>query len=49
MHPERVVIARVSTVVDTAVTAAIVAVSVVIATAFRAFGSLLHGHLFPII
>jgi hypothetical protein len=42
LHPERVVIARVSTVV----TAAAV---VVVAAAIRAFGSLLFGHLFPII
>jgi hypothetical protein len=37
MHPERVNIARVSTVI------------VVVATTVRAFRSLLLGHLFPII
>jgi hypothetical protein len=43
MHPERVVIARVSAVVATI----IVVATVVVATAFGAFGSLLLGHLFP--
>jgi hypothetical protein len=38
MHPERVDIARIPTVVVT-----------VVAAAVRAFGSLLLGHLFPII
>jgi hypothetical protein len=42
MHPERVVIARVS-----AVVAAVVAITVVVAAAVGAFGSLLLGHLFP--
>jgi hypothetical protein len=46
MHPERVVIARVSTVV-VAVVATIIAV--VVAVAVGAFGSLLLGHLFPIV
>jgi hypothetical protein len=46
MHPERVVIARVSVVV-TAVVAIITAI--VVAAAVGAFGSLLLGHLFPII
>jgi hypothetical protein len=40
MHPERVVIARVS---------AIIVAVVVVAAAVGAFGSLLLGHLFPII
>jgi hypothetical protein len=40
MHPKRVVIARVS---------AVVAIVVAIATAVGAFGSLLLGHLFPIV
>jgi hypothetical protein len=40
MHPERVVIARVS---------AAVLAAVVVAAAVGAFGSLLLGHLFPII
>jgi hypothetical protein len=43
MHPERVVIARVSAIVAIIVVAA----TVVIATAVGAFGSLLLGHLFP--
>jgi fucose permease len=55
MHPERVVIARVSAVVAvvvvavvaiTVVIAAVVATAVVAATV-GAFGSLLLGHLFP--
>jgi hypothetical protein len=41
MYPERVVIARVSTIV-----AAVVAI-IVVAAAVGAFGSLLFGHLFP--
>jgi hypothetical protein len=45
MHPERVVIARVST---TTVVAIVVVVVVVVATV-GAFGSLLLGHLFPIV
>jgi hypothetical protein len=44
MHPERVVIARVPAVVVVAFVA-----TVVIAAAVGAFGSLLRGHLFPII
>jgi hypothetical protein len=41
MHPERVDIARVSAVVVAAITG--------VTAAIRAFGSLLLGHLFPII
>jgi hypothetical protein len=53
MRPERVVIARVSTVVVATIVvivviAAVVAI-VIIAAAVGAFGSLLLGHLFPII
>jgi hypothetical protein len=53
MHPERVVITRVSTVVVATivvivVVAAVVA-TVVVASAVGAVGSLLLGHLFPII
>jgi hypothetical protein len=44
MHPERVVITKVS-----AVVAAVVAIIVVVAAAVGAFGSLLLGHLFPIV
>jgi hypothetical protein len=47
MHPERVVIARVSTVVVAAVVAIIVVV--VVASAVGAIGSLLLGHLFSVI
>jgi hypothetical protein len=47
MHPERVVIARVSTVVAAVVAITIVVAAVVIAAAVGAFGSLLLGHLFP--
>jgi hypothetical protein len=47
MHPERVVIARVSAVVVAAVVAIVTAV--VVAAIVGAFGSLLLGHLFPII
>jgi hypothetical protein len=53
MHPERVVIARVSAVVAiTIVIAAVVAITIVITTVVVAavvgvFGSLLLGHLFP--
>jgi hypothetical protein len=47
MHPERVVIARVFAVVVTAVVATTVVV--VVPAAIGAFGSLLLGHLFPII
>jgi hypothetical protein len=43
MHPERVVIARVSAVVAIIVIATVVAV----AAAVGAFGSLVLGHLFP--
>jgi hypothetical protein len=45
MHPERVVIARVSVVVAIITVAVVVAV----AAAVGAFGSLLLGHLFPIV
>jgi hypothetical protein len=45
MHPERVVIARVSAVVSIT----IVVATVVVATAVGAFGSLLLGHLFSIV
>jgi hypothetical protein len=47
MHPERVVIARVSAVVATIVAIIIVVTAVVVAAAVGAFGSLLLGHLFP--
>jgi hypothetical protein len=47
MHPERVIIARVSAVVTAIVAIVIVVAAVVVATAVRAFGSLLLGHLFP--
>jgi hypothetical protein len=47
MHPERVIIARVSTVVVAVV--AIIVVAVVVAAAVGAFRSLLLGHLFPIV
>jgi hypothetical protein len=47
MHPERVIIARVSAVVTAVVAIVIVVAVVVVATAVRAFGSLLLGHLFP--
>jgi hypothetical protein len=43
MHPERVVITRVSAVV----TITIVIAAIVVAAAVGAFGSLLLGHLFP--
>jgi hypothetical protein len=43
MHPERVVIARVSAVIAITVVIAVV----VVATAVGAFGSLLLGNLFP--
>jgi hypothetical protein len=47
MHPERVVIARVFTVIAVVVVVTIVVIAVVVATAVGAFGSLLLGHLFP--
>jgi hypothetical protein len=47
MHPERVVITRVSAVVVAAVTIIVVVAAVVVAAAVGAFGSLLLGHLFP--
>jgi hypothetical protein len=42
MHPERVVVARVS-----AIVAVVVAITIVVAAAVGAFESLLLGHLFP--
>jgi hypothetical protein len=48
MHPERVVIARVSAVVTAVVAIMVVAIVVAIAAAVGAFGSLILGHLFPI-
>jgi hypothetical protein len=42
MHPERVVITRLSAIV-------VAIVVIVVAATVRAFGSLLLGHLFPII
>jgi hypothetical protein len=47
MHPERVVIARVSTVVVVVVAITIVVAAIVVAAAVGAFGSLLLGHLIP--
>jgi hypothetical protein len=47
MHPERVVITKVSAVVATVVAIIIVAVVVVVAAAVGGFGSLLLGRLFP--
>jgi hypothetical protein len=48
MHPERVVITRVSAVVTAVVVAiTIVIVVVIVVAAVGAFGSLLLGHLFP--
>jgi hypothetical protein len=47
MHPERVVIARVSSVVTVVIAIIIVVTAVVVAAAVGAFGSLLLGHLFP--
>jgi hypothetical protein len=50
MHPKRVVIARVSVVVVTVVAVvAIIVAAIVVAVAVGAFGSLLLGHLFPIV
>jgi hypothetical protein len=49
MHPERVVIARVSAVVTAIVAIILVAAVVVVAAAVGAFGSLLLGHLFRIV
>jgi hypothetical protein len=42
MHPERVVIARASAIVS-----AVIAITVVVAAAVGAFGTLLLGHPFP--
>jgi hypothetical protein len=47
MHPERVVIARVSAVVAAIVAITIIVAAVVVAAAVGAFGSLLLWHLFP--
>jgi hypothetical protein len=53
MHPERVVITRVSAVIDAVVAtfivvvAVVVAAAAVVAAAVGAFGSLLLGHLLP--
>jgi hypothetical protein len=47
MHPERVVIARVSSVVATVVAITIVVAAVVVAAAVGAFWSLLLLYLFP--
>jgi hypothetical protein len=46
MHPERVIVARVSVVVVVVVAITIVVAAVVVATAVGAFGSLLLGNLF---
>jgi hypothetical protein len=46
MHPERVVVARVSAVVAAIGAITIVVAAVVVAAAVGAFGSLLLGHLF---
>jgi hypothetical protein len=47
MHPERVIIARVSAVVAAVIAITIVVAAVVVAVAVGAFGSLLLGNLFP--
>jgi hypothetical protein len=48
MHPERVVIARVFSIVAAVIVAiTVVVATVIVATAIGAFGSLLLGHLFP--
>jgi hypothetical protein len=47
MHPKRVVIARVSSVVTAVVAIIIVVVVVIVAAAVGALESLLLGHLFP--
>jgi hypothetical protein len=47
MHPERVVIARVSSVVAAVVAIIIVVTAVFVAAAVGALGRLLLGHLFP--
>jgi hypothetical protein len=49
MHPERVIIAKVSVVVTAVVAIIVVAVVVAIAAAVGALESLLLGHLFPIV
>jgi hypothetical protein len=47
MHPERVVIARVSAIVATVVAITIAVAAIVVAAAVGAFRSFLLGHLFP--
>jgi hypothetical protein len=47
MHPERVVIARVSSIVAAVVAITIVIATVVVAATVGAFRSLLLGHLLP--
>jgi hypothetical protein len=47
MHPKRVFIARVSSIVTVVVTIIIAVAAVVVAATVGAFGSLLLGHLFP--
>jgi hypothetical protein len=47
MHPERVVIARVSAVVVAVIAITVVVVVIIVVAAVWAFGSLLLGHLFP--
>jgi hypothetical protein len=47
MHPERVVITRVSAVITAVVTIIIAVAAVIVAAAVGAFGSLLLGHLLP--
>jgi hypothetical protein len=49
MHPERVVIARVSAVVTAVVAIITIVAVVVVAAAVGAFESLLLGHLFPLV
>jgi hypothetical protein len=49
MHPERVVIARVSTVVAIIVVAVVAVVVIAVVAVVGAFGSLLLGHLFLIV
>jgi hypothetical protein len=49
MHPESVVITRVSAVVAAVIAIIVVTVVIVVAAVVGAFGSLLLGHLFPIV
>jgi hypothetical protein len=49
MHPERVVVARVSAVFTAVVTIIVVITAIVVSTAVGAFESLLLGHLFSIV